>query len=105
MVLGIRPTRAAGYGYIEAGGAYQGEGCGVRRFTEKPDAKKADEFVNAGNYYWNSGMFLWSARTLADALREHLPVVPQLCWKRSRRHSAAANLPAHFASAIPNAKT
>ena len=40
--------------------------CGVRRFTEKPDAKKADEFVNAGNYYWSSGMFLWSARTLAD---------------------------------------
>jgi mannose-1-phosphate guanylyltransferase len=45
----------------------------VRRFTEKPDAKKAAEFVAAGNYFWNSRMFLWSARTLADALREHLP--------------------------------
>jgi mannose-1-phosphate guanylyltransferase len=79
VVLGIRPTRAeTGYGYIEAGGAYQGEALRVRRFTEKPDAKKADEFVNAGNYYWNSGMFLWSARTLADALREHLPVTATL---------------------------
>jgi mannose-1-phosphate guanylyltransferase len=79
VVLGIRPTRAeTGYGYIEAGGAYQGEALRVRRFTEKPDAKKADEFVNAGNYYWNSGIFLWSARTLADALREHLPVTATL---------------------------
>ena len=45
----------------------------VRRFTEKPDAEKAAAFVAAGNYFWNSGMFLWSARTLANALREHLP--------------------------------
>ena len=79
IVLGIRPTRAeTGYGYIEAGGAYQGEALRVRRFTEKPDAKKADEFLAAGNYFWNSGMFLWSARTLADALREHLPVTATL---------------------------
>jgi len=74
VVLGIRPTRPeTGYGYIEAGGAYSGEALRVRRFTEKPDVKKAAEFVAAGNYFWNSGMFLWSARSLADALREHLP--------------------------------
>ena len=74
VVLGIRPNRAeTGYGYIEAGSAFQGEALRVRRFTEKPDAKKAAEFVAAGNYFWNSGMFLWSAQTLADALREHLP--------------------------------
>src|SRR5437660_387489 len=74
VVLGIRPTRAeTGYGYIEAGGLYQGDALRVRRFTEKPNAETAAEFVAAGNYFWNSGMFLWSARTLADALREHLP--------------------------------
>ena len=74
MVLGIRPNRAeTGYGYIEAGSAFQGDVLRVRRFTEKPDAAQAAEFVAAGNYFWNSGMFLWSARTLADALREHLP--------------------------------
>ncbi len=74
VVLGIRPNRAeTGYGYIEAGVTFQGEALRVRRFTEKPDTKKAAEFVAAGNYFWNSGMFLWSARTLADALREHLP--------------------------------
>jgi len=74
VVLGIRPNRAeTGYGYVEVGSTSQGEALRVRRFTEKPDAKKAAEFVAAGNYFWNSGMFLWSARTLADALREHLP--------------------------------
>ena len=45
----------------------------MRRFTEKPNQNRAEEFVAAGNYYWNSGMFLWSARTLANAVREHLP--------------------------------
>jgi mannose-1-phosphate guanylyltransferase len=74
VVLGIRPNRAeTGYGYIEAGAAFKGDALRVRRFTEKPDAAKAAEFVAAGNYFWNSGMFLWSARTLARALQEHLP--------------------------------
>jgi mannose-1-phosphate guanylyltransferase len=81
VVLGIRPNRAeTGYGHIEAEGgrAFKGEALRVRRFTEKPDAKKAAEFVAAGNYFWNSGIFLWSARTLADALREHLPKTARL---------------------------
>ncbi|GAC1511618.1 MAG: mannose-1-phosphate guanylyltransferase [Terriglobales bacterium] len=74
VVLGIRPTRPeTGYGYIEAGASINGGAQRVRRFTEKPDSKRAAEFLNAGNYFWNSGMFLWSARTLANALREHLP--------------------------------
>jgi len=79
VVLGIRPNRAeTGYGYIEAGSSFQGEALRVRRFTEKPDANRAAEFVAAGNYFWNSGMFLWSARTLADALLEHLPKTASL---------------------------
>ena len=74
VVLGIRPNRAeTGYGYIEAGELFQGDALHVRRFTEKPNAETAAEFVAAGNYFWNSGMFLWSAQTLADALKEHLP--------------------------------
>jgi mannose-1-phosphate guanylyltransferase len=74
VVLGIRPTRAeTGYGYIEAGSPFKGDALRARRFTEKPDAARAAEFVKAGNYFWNSGMFLWSARTLANALLEHLP--------------------------------
>jgi len=74
VVLGIQPTRAeTGYGYIEAGARANGPALPVRRFTEKPDAERALGFLAAGNYYWNSGMFLWSAQTLAAALREHLP--------------------------------
>jgi mannose-1-phosphate guanylyltransferase len=74
VVLGIRPTRAeTGYGYIETGTPTEREAFHVRRFTEKPDAERAARFVAAGNYFWNSGMFLWSARTLVNALREHLP--------------------------------
>ena len=74
VVLGIRPTRAeTGYGYIEVGSVFDGNALRVRRFTEKPDAERAAGFLSAGNYFWNSGMFLWSARTLANALLEHLP--------------------------------
>ena len=74
VVLGIEPTRAeTGYGYIETGDDGPNESLHVRRFTEKPSRHRAEEFLAAGNYYWNSGMFLWSARTLAKAVREHLP--------------------------------
>jgi mannose-1-phosphate guanylyltransferase len=75
VVLGIEPTRPeTGYGYIETGDATRDSGVQhVRRFTEKPNLQRAEEFIACGNYYWNSGMFLWSARTLANAVREHLP--------------------------------
>jgi len=75
VVLGIEPTRAeTGYGYIETGDYTKDDSAlHVRRFTEKPNQNRAEEFVAAGNYFWNSGMFLWSARTLANAVREHLP--------------------------------
>jgi len=74
VVLGIRPTRPeTGYGYIEAGAPGDDGSLRVRRFTEKPDLATAKQFLDAGNYFWNSGMFLWRADTLANALREHLP--------------------------------
>jgi len=74
VVLGIQPTRAeTGYGYIEVGPPSTGNSRHVRRFTEKPNAERAGEFISAGNFFWNSGMFLWSGRTLTNALAEHLP--------------------------------
>jgi len=73
VVLGIRPTRAeTGYGYIEIGGEMSPGEHRVRRFTEKPNAARAEEFVAGGNFLWNSGIFLWKATTLANAIREHL---------------------------------
>jgi mannose-1-phosphate guanylyltransferase len=74
VVIGIPPTRAeTGYGYIEAGAPAEEAVRHVTRFTEKPSSDVAQKFMDAGNYFWNSGMFVWGARTLADALREHLP--------------------------------
>jgi mannose-1-phosphate guanylyltransferase len=75
VVLGIEPSRAeTGYGYIETGDYTRDDAAlHVRRFIEKPNQNRAEEFVAAGTYYWNSGIFLWSARTLANAVREHLP--------------------------------
>lgn len=75
VVLGIEPTRPeTGYGYIETGDYTRDDtALHVRRFIEKPNLNRAEEFVAAGNYFWNSGIFLWSARTLANAVREHVP--------------------------------
>jgi len=82
VVLGVRPNRAeTGYGYIETGGLFQGDALHVRRFTEKPNAERAAEFVAAGSYFWNSGIFLWSAQTLVEALSEHLPKTASLLEK------------------------
>jgi mannose-1-phosphate guanylyltransferase len=82
VVLGIEPSRPeTGYGYIEAGSLSSGNARHVRRFTEKPNAERAAEFVRSGNFYWNSGMFLWSAKTLAQALEEHLPKTAQILRK------------------------
>lgn len=87
VVLGVSPTRAeTGYGYIELGAAVGpiaegGESIPVRRvrrFTEKPDKIKAKRFLRSGNYAWNSGMFLWTAKTLCDAMREHQPKTAKL---------------------------
>jgi mannose-1-phosphate guanylyltransferase len=73
VVLGIKPVRPeTGYGYIETGQALKQGVLRVRRFTEKPNRDRAEEFLHSGKYYWNSGIFLWSARTLANAIREHL---------------------------------
>ena len=87
VVLGVPPTRAeTGYGYIELGAAVTPTTVGgeaipvrrVRRFTEKPDRARAKAFLRSGNYVWNSGMFLWSAQTLCDAVREHSPAMAPL---------------------------
>lgn len=78
VVLGVPPTRPeTGYGYIEQGasiGSDQGViAHRVKRFREKPDAHTAEKFLAAGNFVWNGGIFLWSAKTLVNAIREHVP--------------------------------
>jgi mannose-1-phosphate guanylyltransferase len=72
VVMGIEPTGPeTGYGYVETGEKLSPGLLRVTRFTEKPSREKAEEFITAGNYYWNSGMFVWGTQTLCHALREH----------------------------------
>ena len=80
VVLGVPPTRIeTGYGYIEQSAFLTPESENavrvrrVRRFREKPDHTTAERFIAAGNFAWNGGIFLWSAKTLANAIREHAP--------------------------------
>lgn len=104
VVLGVPPNRAeTGYGYIETSGKEEVAGLAalaVRRFTEKPDTVRAAEFVAAGNYLWNSGIFICSARTLANAIREHCPKMAPLLEKIAAGWGTA-NFDAVFAELYP----
>ena len=65
-----------GYGYIHRGGALDAEGCfKVDRFVEKPDRATAQQFVDAGSYYWNSGMFLFRAERYLSELERCNPQI------------------------------
>jgi mannose-1-phosphate guanylyltransferase len=75
VTLGIRPTSpATGFGYIRRGAPTELPGVAeAAAFREKPDLATAEEYVASGEYLWNSGMFVWRAATVLDALAEHLP--------------------------------
>ena len=77
VTFGIRPTYAAeSFGYIERGEALPGPGVSafkVSRFREKPARRIAEEYFAAGNFLWNSGIFVWKARTILAALERNEP--------------------------------
>ena len=78
VTVGIKPTRAeTGYGYIEYQKDEEGLVRKVANFTEKPDKEKAEEFLNLGNYLWNSGIFIWHVKTIINALNTFLPDIDQ----------------------------
>lgn len=76
VTFGIKPTYAAtGYGYVQRGDTLPGLNgvYGVKAFKEKPKKEVAEQYLASGDYAWNSGMFVWKARTLLDQLQRHLP--------------------------------
>ncbi|MGY4707340.1 bifunctional phosphoglucose/phosphomannose isomerase [Candidatus Bipolaricaulota sp. J31] len=78
VTLGIRPTYpATGYGYIEGGEPLlEAEGYVIhraRRFVEKPDRKTAEEYLSRGNFFWNSGIFIWKLSRILEEIDAHLP--------------------------------
>ena len=79
VTFGIRPDAPEmGYGYIETSAEIGGV-CDVVRFIEKPTMEKTQEYLNTDRYFWNSGIFLYSAKTIIAAFEEHAPTTLQHC--------------------------
>ncbi len=85
VTFGIRPSYAAeSFGYIECGDPVSGDGAlestrstiyQVRKFREKPDADTARQYLKAGSYFWNAGIFVWKARAVLAALEQYEPAM------------------------------
>ena len=78
LTLGIRPDRPeTGYGYIQANTMQPVRGYAdlhkVKAFTEKPELAMAKLFIESGDFYWNSGIFIWRAATVLESYNRHLP--------------------------------
>ena len=74
VTIGIRPTRAeTGYGYIEVGSELEPGVYRARRFVEKPNRQRAEQFVTSGSFLWNSGMFFFLVSRILEAIDQHLP--------------------------------
>ncbi len=77
VTIGISPTRPdTGYGYIEFDPAHdrtENSTVEVKQFREKPNIETAEQFVAAGNFYWNSGIFIWKSETVLRALASFQP--------------------------------
>ncbi len=79
VTFGIQPTRPdTGFGYIKARRGEDVHVYEVERFTEKPDLVTAERFLEEGDYYWNSGMFVWRASVILAEIERYLPAVHQI---------------------------
>lgn len=90
MTLGVVPTRPdTNYGYVQACGGRdafsRNEPVEVKTFTEKPDKELAKVFMSTGEFFWNSGIFLWKAKTIREEMEKHLPEVTGLFegWEKA----------------------
>lgn len=80
VTIGVQPTRpATGYGYIQVDRPMHRDGMNkVKTFTEKPNLELAKAFLASGDFFWNSGIFVWQTRTILDAMERLLPDTAQL---------------------------
>ncbi len=92
VVIGIKPDRPeTGYGYMHVGSKMLQDIYPVLRFREKPDAETARRFVAAGDYFWNTGIFIWENWTLQQLLKTHLPAH----WSGLEQIRSALGTPAY----------
>ncbi|QBG90927.1 mannose-1-phosphate guanylyltransferase/mannose-6-phosphate isomerase [Xanthomonas oryzae] len=104
VTFGIKPTAPeTGYGYIKAGA---GNGVSaVERFVEKPDLATAQNYLASGEYYWNSGMFLFRASRYLEELRKFHPAIADACrkaWENSKRDADFTRLDKDAFAASPS---
>ena len=95
VTLGIKPSRPeTGYGYIQVSKEVEDE-CivKVKTFTEKPNAELAKVFVKSGEFFWNSGIFLWSANAIIDAFHDHCPDIAMRFDKGLGKFGTAGEIP------------
>ena len=79
VTVGINPDRPeTGYGYICSEGSAAGRVTKVRAFKEKPDLATAVSYLKSGNYYWNAGIFVWTADTIISQMRMHSPGIAEI---------------------------
>jgi mannose-1-phosphate guanylyltransferase/mannose-6-phosphate isomerase len=92
VLFGIKPTSAeTGYGYIECGSAISGSGaCEASRFVEKPSVEVACQYVDRGNFVWNSGMFCFTVRSILTAMAQYAPQVLELAQHVASRSDLSA---------------
>lgn len=86
VTFGINPTKPeTGYGYIEADteNSINETAFKVKQFHEKPDLETAQKYLMNGNYYWNSGMFIFSIKTIIDEFKVHSPDIFNLMNNKS----------------------
>lgn len=103
LTFGINPTRPeTGYGYIQVGEHVAENICQVKTFTEKPQAELAEVFVASGEFFWNSGIFLWQAKAIQEAIRRHVPDIAAIFDKATGdTYTQAAAETAFIATAFP----
>ena len=74
LTIGIKPNRPdTGYGYIKHNQTGFNKVRAVEKFTEKPNLEKAEQFLKEGSYLWNSGIFIWKAKTILNSFEKYLP--------------------------------
>jgi mannose-1-phosphate guanylyltransferase/mannose-6-phosphate isomerase len=88
VTFGIKPNYPeTGYGYIEGSDSYSDQALRVKRFVEKPDRPTAENYIKAGNFFWNSGMFAFKASVLLAEFKTHQPkmlAAMQACFSADR---------------------
>ena len=105
VVFGIRPTQPeTGYGYIEVADESSGV-FGVSRFVEKPDLAKAEGYLEAGNFYWNTGIFLFRASVMRDAFIAYQPAIwdaTEAAFRAATSDLSGLYMPLDLYAAIPS---